>query len=105
MVEGKDDQTGPDDEGNHVITKKYADFLKKIESQREERAAQYSDLVANLRDIAGRPVTDTAAKIMLSGMKRRNELPEKPQFPDDVRGRRAKAIVNAGRKARGEEPI
>jgi hypothetical protein len=90
-----------------MITRKYAAFLKAIESQREERAAEYADLVGNLRDMVGRPLdpTSTAARIVTAGRRRRNELNEPPQFSDDKAGRFAKRVYNAAARRDGKPEI
>jgi hypothetical protein len=49
--------------------------------------------------------TTIAAQIVRCGKIRRAELVEPPQFSDDEHGRRAKMIVNLGRRRRGEEEL
>jgi hypothetical protein len=88
-----------------MITKKYAEFLKKIESQRGERAEQYHQLVGDLRDIAGRPIepSSTAAKIVLMGKIRRAEITDDSLVPPE--GSMARRIIDAARKRDGREPL
>lgn len=49
--------------------------------------------------------TALAEKILLCGRLRRGDVELKPIFSDDNTGRTARAIVNAGRRLRNEEPI
>jgi hypothetical protein len=80
--------------------------------QRQERAEFFNTTRETIEhavtplflDIHGKPVSAVARQILEAGMKRRGEnVP--PTFSDDAHGRKAKAIVNAGRRARGEEEI
>jgi hypothetical protein len=93
-----------------------AELLKRAKAEREQRAEIYRETreivsrafdAHTFLDINGAPVTETARRIMLAGMKRRAEITDPRTRPDTSTpsGRKALAIINAGRKARGEEPL
>lgn len=86
--------------------------LKRAQREREQRAAIYEETKrvverafdAQFLDINGAPVTETARRILVAGMKRRAEIVT-PEFSNDKHGRFAKAVANAARRARGEPEI
>jgi hypothetical protein len=86
--------------------------IKRARAEREQRAEFYRDTheivsrafdTPRFLDINGAPVTEVARRILLAGMKRRAEITDDSLAPP--KGSKARAIINAARKARGEEPL
>jgi hypothetical protein len=87
-----------------------ADLIRRTNAERgradDERTAEILESVygtADLQDIHGNPVSETARRILEAGAKRRGSTP--PSFSDDKHGRFARAVVNAARKTRNEPEI
>jgi hypothetical protein len=88
-------------------TSKYASLTEAVKAEREARAikADYQRNVKIISD-AVKPAIDAealAAAIVRSGEKRRGQAA--PEFDDTPAGQTAKAVINAGRKARNEPEI
>jgi hypothetical protein len=88
-----------------------ADLIRRTNAERgradDERTREILESAfgtADLRDMHGKPVSETARRILEAGAKRRAEI-DKPTFSNDKAGRFARAVVNAARKRDGKEPL
>ena len=79
--------------------------IRRSQRERQERA-EFFNSTRDIVERATRPDAATfAAAVIRAGLKRRNELKEPPTFSNDKHGKFARALVNAARKARNEDPI
>jgi hypothetical protein len=79
--------------------------IKRAKAEREQRAEIYRDTHEIVSRAFDAPtITDVAAKIIRAGQLRRGEVEDPRTRPDTSTesGRRALAIINAGRKRRNE---
>jgi hypothetical protein len=88
-----------------------ADLIRRTNAERgradDERTAEILQSAFGaqpLTDISGNPISETARLILAAGAKRRAEI-QTPVFADDKHGKFARAVVNAARKAKNQEPI
>jgi hypothetical protein len=86
-----------------IQKKRHQAFLDRIDALRTERAADHAELVTNLRDIAGAPMTEKAAEIIRLGKIRRGEIVDERTLPP--KGSTAWKILNSARKRDGLEPL
>jgi hypothetical protein len=88
----------------NLVSASVVETLKRAHRERREREAIYRD-TKRVVENALKPDAETfAARVLAAAAKARGEVTdETPRFSNDEHGRRAKAICNAGRRARGLE--
>jgi hypothetical protein len=85
-------------------TKRITEIAEKLNLVRSESARRreiFEETRDVMQDALGRPISNFAKQVLLAGQRRRGELPPDTQKLSPT----ARGIINAGRKARNEDPI
>jgi hypothetical protein len=81
--------------------------IKRARAEREQRADFFRETKEVIEGALRAPdASSFAAPVLLAARKARGEVADDaPRFSDDKHGRFARAVVNAGRRRRGEKEI
>lgn len=92
-----------------INTKRISELAEKLNLTRSENARRreiFDEVHSTVQRAFDTADTGSlAAAIVRAGKIRRGEIAPEPQFTNDASGRRAKMIVNMGRRRRGEKEI